>query len=346
MSELESLKEEYNDILNQLGNPELISDWKKFEEFSRRKKKLEDIIERKEKIAEIEREIKENKDIIISGEEELLSLAENEITLLEEKKEKIERELKEEAEEENSSFLHNSIIVEIRAGTGGDEAALFAGDLFRLYQKYSAKKGWAFKLIDSSTTDSGGVKEITFQIDGEKAYFYMNIEGGVHRVQRIPDTEKSGRIHTSTATIAIIPKIKKETLQIRSDELKIDFYRASGAGGQNVNKRETAVRITHIPTGLIASSQTERNQLQNKENAMSVLMAKISEAKRKDEEDKLSSERREQIGSGMRVEKIKTYNFPQDRLTDHRIKKSWHNLDKIMDGEIDDIINETIENLI
>ncbi|MDD2913524.1 MAG: peptide chain release factor 1 [Candidatus Pacebacteria bacterium] len=345
MSEIESLRKEYNDILNQLGNPELISDWKKFEDLSKKKKKLENIIEKKEAILQIEKQIEENKAIISSEDMELLTLAEAEIGTLSQKKREIEKELKDFLEEENSSVDLNSVIVEIRAGTGGDEAALFAGDLFRAYLKYCAKKNWSHKVLDSNSTTIGGFKEVTFEIKGNNVFSLMENEGGVHRVQRIPETEKSGRVHTSTATVAVLPKPKEKKINIRTDDLKIDFFRASGAGGQNVNKRETAVRITHLPSGVVVVSQTERNQLQNKENALSILGAKIMEQKRKQEQSSVSNQRNSQIGLAKRVEKIKTYNFPQDRLTDHRIKKSWHGLQRIMDGDLDEIIETTKKEL-
>ena len=236
-------------------------------------------------------------------------------------------------------------IVEIRAGTGGDEAALFAGDLYRMYTKYSQLSGWKLKVLDSNPTELGGFKEIIFEITNGNVYAKMQHEGGVHRVQRIPGTEKAGRVHTSTVTVAILPKPKKTTLKIRTDDLKVDFYCSSGPGGQYVNKRHTAVRITHLPTGLVVTSQTERDQFQNKTNAMSILEAKLLEQQMAAANAKLSTERRSQIGTADRSEKIKTYNFPQDRLTDHRTKQSWHNLEKIMNGELESVIQDLQEEL-
>jgi len=241
-------------------------------------------------------------------------------------------------QKELKSKTGEAIIVEIRAGTGGEEAALFAGDLFKMYSKYAQSQGWKQRILDSHLTDLGGSKQIVFELKNGDIFSKMKYEGGVHRVQRIPKTEKSGRIHTSTATVAILLKPKKTEMTIRPEDLKIDLYRASGPGGQYVNKRETAVRITHLPTGIIVTSQTERNQLQNKENAITILKAKILREKEMKELEKFGKKRKSQIGEAKRVEKIRTYNFPQDRITDHRIKKKWHNIEKIMSGKIEPII--------
>jgi len=239
----------------------------------------------------------------------------------------------------------SSIIMEIRAGAGGGEAALFAADLFKMYSKYAISQDWKQKTLDSHLTELRGIKQITFEIKGKDVFSKMKYEAGVHRVQRIPETEKSGRIHTSTATVAVLPKPKTTEVNIRQDQLKIDCYRASGPGGQYVNTRDTAIRITHIPTGLIATSQTERSQFQNKENALSILSARLLEKKQQEEVSKLGGERKAQIGWAMRAEKIRTYNFPQDRVTDHRIKKKWHNIEDIMDGKLDKMIKTLQKNL-
>ena len=232
----------------------------------------------------------------------------------------------------------DSIIVEIRAGTGGEEAALFAANLFRMYTRYAQSKGWKQKILDSQRTELGGYKQIIFELKNEEAWPKIKYEAGVHRVQRIPETEKGGRIHTSTATVAVLPKSKKTQIKINPKNLKIDIYKSSGPGGQNVNKRETAIRITHLPTGIVVTSQTERNQLENKENALSILEARLLEKKQREEEEKTKGTRKAQIHEAKRAEKIRTYNFPQDRITDHRIKKSWHHIEKIMDGELDKMV--------
>jgi len=347
MPEIENIKKEYEDILNQLSDPELISDYDKFQSLSQRKNFLEKIIEKDKEIQEIKNKIEENKAILSAQEDaELFSLAQEELISFREKQKSLEKELTVSLEaslapagRENSS----TVIVEIRAGTGGQEAALFAGDLFRMYSKYAAIQNWNQKILDSHPSELGGFKEIIFELKNGDVFSKMKYEAGVHRVQRIPETEKQGRIHTSTASVAVLLKPKKTQIKINPQDLRIDFYRASGKGGQNVNKRETAVRITHLPTGLVVTSQTERNQLQNKENAMSILEARFLKRKEMENLEKFGQKRRSQIGRAKRAEKIKTYNFPQNRVTDHRIKKTWHNLEEIMKGKLEEIIKKQNE---
>ncbi|MBU0547097.1 MAG: PCRF domain-containing protein [Patescibacteria group bacterium] len=238
-----------------------------------------------------------------------------------------------------------NVIIEIRAGTGGEESALFANDLFRAYSKYSIIKGWGQKILESKPTDIGGIKEVIFELSGPNAFKEMQHEGGVHRVQRIPKTEKKDRVHTSTITVAVFAKPKiSEVNNIRSDELRVDFFRSSGPGGQNVNKRETAVRITHIPSGLVVASQTERDQFKNKENALIILQARLTKLKEKQSFEKLDEARRTQVKWAKRSDKIRTYNYPQNRITDHRIQKSWHNLEEIMEGNFSKI-TKAFENI-
>jgi peptide chain release factor 1 len=281
----------------------------------------------------------------MAEEQELISLAETEISQLKEEQETLEKEIKDllsDYKTQNStkqkSFSTKAAIIEIRAGTGGEEAALFSKDLFRMYSKFAQTKNWKQKVLDSRPTELNGFKEIIFEFKNKDVYSKIKYEAGVHRVQRVPVTEKSGRIHTSTATVAVLPKPSKAEIKIKPEDIKIDFYRASGPGGQYVNKRDTAVRITHLPTGMVVTSQTERSQLQNKENALTILEARILKQKRESEEKKISKKRKAQIGGAKRAEKIRTYNFPQNRVTDHRIKKNWHNLEKILDGELDGVI--------
>lgn len=238
----------------------------------------------------------------------------------------------------------NKVILEIRAGTGGEEAAIFAADLARMYQKYAAKRGWRFVVLDENETSLGGYKTLVAEVSrpltdsGQNLYELLKQESGVHRVQRIPKTEKSGRIHTSTATVAVLPVVEQKEMQINDDDLEVTFSRAGGPGGQNVNKVETAVRILHKPTGLVVSSRSERSQHANREKAMEILRAKLYEIEQGLRDEKRVALRREQIGSAERAEKIRTYNFPEDRITDHRIRKKWHNIEKFLDGDLDPIV--------
>ncbi len=252
--------------------------------------------------------------------------------------------LKRSLEKGTESELFEEAIIEIRAGTGGDEAALFTTDLFSMYKKYAASKNWQISLVDYNQNTLGGYKQIIFEINGKNSYNLMRNESGVHRVQRVPATEKSGRVHTSTATVAVLPKVKESEVLIKPEELEITFTRAGGPGGQNVNKVETAVRILHKPSGLVVFSREERSQSSNREKAMEVLRAKLAVQKKLAEEEKLGANRKSQIGSADRSEKIRTYNFPQDRITDHRLKKSWSNIHSILNGNLDQILNSFKKN--
>lgn len=379
----EARSAEYKNLLEQLSAPEIISGWEKgdesFEELIKRKGFLEKIMEKEKELQELQEKIEEDKGILKSKEDsELFSLAETEITQLKEKQNKLEEEIKTLLVEEDKSpspselsqeamvkketkspspplvdirvsegekeNLPKSVIVEIRAGAGGQEASLFVADLFRMYSKYAQYQNWRQKLLDSRRSEQGGFKEIVFELTGNEVFQKIINEGGVHRVQRIPQTEKSGRIHTSTATVAVLPKPKKTQIKIKPEDLRVDLYRSSGPGGQYVNKRETAVRITHLPTGIVVTSQTERNQLQNKENALSILSARILEKKEEEELKKLGTKRKSQIGRAQRAEKIRTYNFPQDRITDHRIKKTFHNIEGVMAGRLDPLVEALEKN--
>jgi peptide chain release factor 1 len=260
---------------------------------------------------------------------------------------KIDKEIKklQIAREFHDEDDNRSVILEIRAGAGGEEASLFASDLFNMYKNYSAKNGWDVAIIDSSISETGGYKEIIAQINGKNVYKKLKYESGVHRVQRVPTTEASGRIHTSTASVAIMPEARDIDIEIKPEDLRIDVMRASGAGGQCVNRTDSAVRITHLPTGIVVSCQETKHQAQNKEKAMANLRSRLYEKKKTEEDEKRSNKRAAQIGNAMRAEKIRTYNFPQNRITDHRVKKSWHNIESVLLGNLEEVIDDVTEGI-
>ena len=338
MPDLKALKEEYNALLDELVNPELISNWQKFQELSKRKSALEKILNKAGELNELKIKIEENEEILSSQEDrELTILAQQELVSLREKTKSIEKELEELAQKGKEQFPE-ALIMEIRAGTGGEEAALFAKDLYEMYVKYATSKGWISTVLNLNETDLAGVKEVSLAIEGEDAFENLRFEGGVHRVQRVPLTEKAGRIHTSTASLAVLPKPTRSEITLNPSDITVEFTKSSGAGGQNVNKRETAVRLIHKPTGIAVESQVARTQQKNREFAMALLEAKLAEFEAEKKEKELTVKRRDQIKWAKRSEKIRTYNFPQDRLTDHRIEKSWHGLEKILSGNLDPII--------
>jgi len=340
---MEDFKKQLEETIEELNKIQLSSDWENIGKLTKQKEDLESNIEKQENIANLENRLKETEKLLTTEKDiELLNLARSEkeeITIELEKSKKIFNKI---LRGEDSSA--NSIIMEIRAGTGGDEAGLFAFNLFEMYTRFADSQGWKTKILNDHRTEVGGYKEVSFQIDGDQVYDKLKHEAGVHRVQRIPTTEKQGRIHTSTASVAILIKPKKQDITVKTEDLQIDTFRSSGPGGQNVNKRETAIRITHVPTGLVVESQTERNQLKNKENALSILQARILEQQDINAKKEMTDERKSQVGQAMRSEKIRTYNYPQNRVTDHRIKKTWHNIEGIMTGEILDVI-ESLEEL-
>ncbi|MCH7551781.1 peptide chain release factor 1 [Patescibacteria group bacterium] len=339
----EELQQEYQAILSQLQDPELISDYQRFYKLSKKKAKLEKILKKKEELEDIRLQLTENQELLNADDQpELLTLAEAETKLLQERLKNTEKELEELISRDQANFPE-ALIMEFRAGTGGEEAALFAANLLNMYQKYAAENEWKTTLLTEDRTDIGGIKNAALQIDGEDAFLRLQYEAGVHRVQRIPETEKAGRIHTSTATIALIPKVDTTQFQINPADLKIEFTGSSGPGGQNVNKRQTAVRLTHIPSGLVVFTQSSRSQQKNKETALSLLESKLLAQKKEKDEKEAAGQRKAQIGWAKRVEKIRTYNYPQDRITDHRIEQSWHGIEKIMEGNLNPIIEALSE---
>jgi len=333
--DLENLIKEKEQLLKKLSNPEFLSNSSNFEEVSCLLKEIEQKINLLKEIKKAEKKILEAQEILAeASDKELLDLAEEEIKKNEEMKKKALNLLE---NQENDKTI-KSVILEIRAGTGGEEAALFAQDLFRMYQRYAAKNNWSLKIINTSSTSLGGLKEGILEINNKTVYENLKFEGGVHRVQRIPETEKSGRVHTSTATVAVLPQVENIKIDIRPEDIEETFYRSSGPGGQNVQKVETAVRLYHKPTGITISCQSERYQKQNREKALEILKSKLWEIEQEKEFSQMTKERRDQIGHAERAEKIRTYNFPQDRVTDHRIKKSWHNMNNILEGNLEEII--------
>ncbi len=337
------LEEEYKIISEKLKKNEPVSDWKEMGKLQKRKDHLEKIFGKIKELISIKNQIKEAEEISKQENDfQLLTLAQKEKESLLEKEKALLDEIKLGVQKEGEENNFDALIMEIRAGTGGNEAAIFANDLFNMYVRYAKIKNWSVKILESHRTDLYGLKEIIFEILGDNAYSRLKYEGGVHRVQRIPETEKSGRVHTSTAAIAILPKPKKAQIAIRPQDLEVDTYKASGPGGQYVNKRESAVRITHKPTGIVVACQTQRTQIDNRETALSILEAKLLELQERSQAKNIQEKRKGQIGTMERAEKIRTYNFPQDRITDHRIKKTWHNIPEIMAGNLDKIIEELI----
>lgn len=335
---LDELKKRLEELETDLQDPKIFNLPERAAELQKEYQKTKKHLALLEKLEKIKKEIGETKRMLKEDrDEELLVLAEKELEKL--KKEKLDTEKETErlisGKEDNEE---RNIIMEIRAGTGGDEAALFAFDLFRMYSRYAERNGWQQEVLSSNRTGLDGLKEIVLRIAGKDAWQKLKNEAGVHRVQRIPVTEKSGRVHTSTASVAVLPEATEKEITIKPEDLRIDTFRASGHGGQNVQKVESAIRITHLPTGLIISCQEERSQARNKEKAFKLLRAKLFVLEEEKKQKELGSNRKSQIGSAMRAEKIRTYNFPQNRITDHRLNKSWHNITQIMDGDLDEIV--------
>ncbi len=336
---LEKINRRYRELEEQIATPEVASDLAKLQKLAQERAGIEDIVEKYRKYQATDKALSDTKAMLDDGlDEEMAALVKQEIA-------ELESRLNEQSEDLKLALLprdpndERDIIMEIRAGAGGNEAGLFAADLFRMYSRYAQARRWATDIIDLHESGIGGFKEVVFEIKGKGAFSRLKYETGVHRVQRVPVTEASGRIHTSTATVAVLPEAKEVEVSINPEDLRIDIYHSSGAGGQNVNKVATAVRITHLPTGMVVACQDERSQLKNKTKAMAVLRARLLDIERRKQEEAIDSERRSQVGTGDRAEKIRTYNFPQDRVTDHRIGLTLHNLNGVLEGGLDELID-------
>ncbi len=337
---LAGIEARYDEIEKLLADPEVIVDYERVAELAQEKAELEEIVSASREYNRVLKELEEARELLAAeGDPDLAELAEAEIDGLIERRNALEERIRTLLLPRDPRDEKN-VIMEIRAGTGGDEAALFAADLARMYMRYAEARNWKTEIISAHETGQGGYKEIIFTIKGRGAYSRLKYESGVHRVQRVPITESQGRIHTSTATVAVLAEVDEVEIEINPSDLQIDTYRSAGAGGQNVQKNETAVRITHLPTGLVVACQDERSQTQNRLRAMSVLRARLYDMEQRRLQEERASERRSQVGTGERSEKIRTYNFPQNRVTDHRINLSSYNLSAVMAGEIDMFIDE------
>ncbi len=334
LKKLDQLQNRISEIESLLVDSETVKDIDKYTQLNKEFSELKPIVEKFHEYNEVIESIKDANEILNSDDEDLKILAEDDLKKFSDKPEILEQELKlmllpKDSADDGSAYL------EIRAGAGGDEASIFAGDLFRMYSRLVEREGWNLEIIDIKPSEQGGLKEVVAKLNGKSVFKVLKFESGVHRVQRVPETESQGRIHTSTCTVAILPEVEEvKDINIDKNDLRVDTFRASGAGGQHVNKTDSAVRLTHIPTGLVVECQDGRSQHKNKEKALSLLAAKLKQQEIESQQESIASERKILVGTGDRSEKIRTYNFPQGRMTDHRIKLTQHNLDQIMDGDI------------
>ncbi|WP_027407113.1 peptide chain release factor 1 [Anaerovibrio sp. RM50] len=343
LDKLQAVENKFLELESLISDPSVLEDMNKWQHYNREHSSMQPIIEAYREYKTVCQGIEDNKEMLSDGidDDEFRHMVEDELADFRKRKEELDQELpimllpKDPNDDKN-------VIVEIRGGVGGEEAALFAGDLFRMYSRYAESQGWKINIMDANATEIGGFKEVSFAVEGYGAYSKLKYESGTHRVQRVPVTESGGRIHTSAVTVAVLPEADEVDVDIRNEDLRIDTYRAGGAGGQYVNKTESAIRITHLPTGIVVQCQDEKSQLKNKEKAMRVLRARVLEQAQQEQDDTIAADRKSQVGSGDRSERIRTYNFPQGRVTDHRIGLTLHKLDAVMDGQLDEILNGLI----
>ena len=339
LAQLGRIEKRYEEMNERMATPEIASDLEQLQKLAQERASIESLVTKYREYKATSKSLEETRAMLNDGlDEAMTTLVKQEIANLESQLDRLLQELKLALLPKDANDKRD-IIMEIRAGAGGDEAGLFAGDLFRMYSRFAQSKGWGVDIINVNESGIGSVREIIFEIKGKGAFSRLKYERGVHRVQRVPVTESSGRIHTSTATVAVLPEADEVEVSLNPADLRIDIFHSGGAGGQNVNKVATAVRITHLPTGIVTVCQDERSQLRNKTKAMSVLRARLLNLEQRKQEEKITNQRRSQIGTGDRAEKIRTYNFPQDRVSDHRINLTLHNLPRIMEGELDELID-------
>ena len=340
---LSFISDKYNALTEKVSDTQIIADQSKWQKYAKELSELEPIVKKFQEYQQVKKSIAESKELLneSSSDEELRELAKLELSEMEDKVEPLEEELKVLLLPKDPNDEKN-VILEIRAGTGGDEAALFGADLFRMYSRYAERRGWKTELMEVNETGIGGIKEAVLLIKGKGAYSRLKYESGAHRVQRVPETESSGRVHTSAATVAVLPEVDEVEVNLNPNDVRVDVYRSSGNGGQSVNTTDSAVRLTHIPTGTVVTCQDEKSQIKNKEKAFKVLAARLYDVMIREQTDEISQQRKSQVGSGDRSERIRTYNFPQGRVSDHRTGVTLYKLDAFLDGDLDEIIDGLI----
>ena len=341
LDKLAEVEKRYVELEGLMSDPQLLGQQKEYSKIAKERAELEEIVSCFREWRKVEHDIQDNRQLLEEHDEAIRELAKEELALLREQKEKLDKRLRILILPKDPND-HKNVIVEIRAGTGGEEAALFAAELFRMYSRYAESRGWRVEMMSSNPTGLGGLKEIIISIEGQGAYSRLKFEGGVHRVQRVPVTESSGRIHTSAVTVAVMPEADEVEVAIDPKELRVDVFRSSGPGGQSVNTTDSAVRITHIPTGLVVSCQDEKSQHKNRAKGLKILRARLLEKKQEEQRSEIAATRKSMVGSGDRSERIRTYNFPQGRVTDHRINLTLYKLERVMEGEMDELVEGLI----